>query len=469
MGYEHDGSVIGALTADYQDRIDTLAKYRRYYVGDQEIVFVGEKLQSAFGEALEALSCNRCGPIVDTLSDRMVIEGFTSTSEAASARASEIWDANEMKLGAGEVHRELFTAGDAYAIVWPNIDTGEPELFVNYADRMAIGWNAESPSEISVALKLWRRRDGSWRANLYRRDRLEKYSSISKDINPPRVADQWEPYSDDRDLSWPIPYGDSWSGRVPVFHFANNARQGEYGVSELKSIIPLQDRYNLTLATLAIAEEHQSYRQRWATGIQVVKDDDGKPISPFTAGAGQLWISTSSEANFGDFDAADLAQFEKIAEGWELKIARTARIPVYHLTMSGDAPSGEMLKTSESPLISKIRDRMESAGSTWRELMLYALRGSGIAVNDLEVTWRNPEPRSELDFWGVSQTKRDRGVSDQQILREWGYSDEEIESMLDEIAEKGDAMGELMARAFNRGSSINPGGEEIDDEEGESE
>lgn len=461
-----DGSMIGRLVQDFNDRAEELEKYRSYYLGDQPITFIGEKLQTAFGAALQELSCNRCGNVIDVIADRLKIEQFTDTSGKELEAASELWLENAMEIAAGEIHTEALMAGDAFVIVWPDMQTGRARFYVNYADRIAISWDAENPREIEAALKLWRRRDGSWRANLYYRDRLEKYASIGKGEKPAASAADWAPWQDAGDLSWPIAYREGWAGRVPVFHFANNARAGEYGISELKPIIPLQDRYNLTLATLAIAEEHQSYRQRWATGIQPIKDDEGKPISPFTAGAGQLWVSTSKEARFGDFEAADLTQFEKIAEGWEAKIARTARIPLYYLLMGGDPPSGEMLKTSEAPFVAKIEHRARHFGATWSDIIEYAIRGTTGEIIEASVEWRPAESRSELEFWQTSQTRRDRGVSDQQILREWGYSDEEIESMLEEIAEKGDQMGEMMASAFNRGTGLQ-GAQAGDDEDGE--
>src|SRR5690606_6192213 len=111
-----------------------------------------------------------------------------------------------------------------------------------------------------LAGKVWRRRDGSYRLNLYYEDRLEKYVTTQSNLpEPPAAAAQWMQHMDEGDLAWPLPYA---FGRVPVFHFSNNARAGEYGRSELADIIPLQDRLNQTLANLAIAEEFQSFAQR---------------------------------------------------------------------------------------------------------------------------------------------------------------------------------------------------------------
>lgn len=458
-------ALVAALAADINDRQDNLAKYRRYYLGVQEIVFAGEKLQAGFGKALESLSCNRCGNVCDAIADRLQIEGFADESGKANDKALDLWRENGMDISHGEVNIESLIAGDGFVIVWPDMSTGRPVLFPNYADRMAVAWQEDNPRELEAALKVWRLRNGKMRANLYLADRLEKYISRQVTDEPPEDGKAWEQFSDEKDSAWPIPYLDRYAqGRVPVFHFGNNARTGEYGISELASVIPLQDRLNQTLATLAVAEEHQSFRQRWATGIQPVKDENGKTVSPWTGGPGQLWATSSKEAAFGDFEAADLRQFNETAEGWEIRIARTARIPLHYLLGGENAPSGEMLKTAEGPFVSKIADRQRERGATWSNCMEYALFAADGTQANLSVLWKSAESRSDNDYWRNAGLRRDRGVSDQQILREFGYSDDKIEEMLEEIAEKGDQMGEMMAQAFNRGVSLD-GGDPLEDDE----
>src|SRR5690606_18352200 len=100
---------------------------------------------------------------------------------------------------------------------------------------------------------------------------------------PPDADSGWERHSDEGDRAWPIPHT---MGRVPIFHLSVTHRPGCYGRSDIAPIIPLQDRLNLTIANQAVAEEFQSYPQRWATGIQLVSDPEtGEHIHPFSAGA----------------------------------------------------------------------------------------------------------------------------------------------------------------------------------------
>lgn len=460
---------IALLTADLRAHRPYYKLLRDYYDGKQEIKFAGEKLQTAFGEELAELVCNRIQPAVDALSDRLQVLGFSSADGATDQDAARIWAANDMDKGQGELHTEALTTGDGYLIVWPDLD-GQPRIYVNSADSIAVIYDTEIPGKKRVAAKTWRRADRRWRLNLYYEDRLEKYvtrSAITGD-DAPEDPNIYEPYSDPDDLAWPIRYDPAWGNIVPVFHFANNARTGQYGKSEVAPLISLQNRLNMTLANLAVAEEFQSYRQRWATGIQPVLDPEtGKPVSPFQAGAGQLWIATAKEAAFGDFEAADLAMFGDTAEGHEVRIARTARIPLYHLLQSGAPESGEGLKTAEEPFVAKIRDRQKSFGPEHGRAMEHALRIAGKSNAQLRTIWQRAETRDDREFWEVAAIRREMGVSPQQILREYGYSDKEIEKFREEIAEHTQLMTGLAAQAFNQGVALDeaPAGEGDEDDE----
>src|SRR5687768_5544467 len=317
------------LVDDLNKRRRLIERHNDYYHGIQKNEFVGAALQTEFGDRLSSLSCNRCGPIVDTIADKLQIEGFQDRSEFDLGKdATEFWSVNDMDLISGEVHTEALVTGDGYVIVWPDAD-GTPVIYPQKSEQMAVLFDFERRT-LSCAAKAWQIRGGKWRVNLYYEDRVEKFVSNKPQAELPNNLNSWEQFQDEGDGQWPLPHD---LGRVPVFHFATNARTGQYGKSELSVIIPLQDRLNQTIANLAIAEEYQSYRQRWATGIQPALDEEsGEFVNPFAQGSGahRLWIVGGDKDNpveFGEFSAADLEKFDVVIEGHEHRIARTARLP----------------------------------------------------------------------------------------------------------------------------------------------
>src|SRR4029079_2306857 len=90
----------------------------------------------------------------------------------------------------------------------------------------------------------------------------------------------FEPYQPDGDLSWPLGYDWFVDGKqnIPVMHFANNARTGRYGRSELRDVIPLQDGINYAVALLMSSAEHEGYKQKWAAGLPANWADAGVDV-----------------------------------------------------------------------------------------------------------------------------------------------------------------------------------------------
>ncbi len=221
-------------------------------------------------------------------------------------------------------------------------------------------------------------------------------------------------------------------GIVPVFHFANNADIGMPGQSELEAAIPVQDGLNKSVLDMLVAMEFSAYRQRWAAGIEIALDKEGKTIPPFKAGIDQIWISENPNARFGDFDAANLEQFLKVKDSFRIDIASVTGTPLHYLMphMKGQ-PSGESLKKAETRFLAKVRDRQQSFGQTWADIMAFALmiEGRGKDIR-LHTNWEDPSPMSDREVLENILLKKDIGISTEQALSEAGYGDVDVKGML---------------------------------------
>lgn len=416
--------------------------YRRYYDGDHDLLSVGPEYLAQFREILESTRYNRCATIVDTLADKLQVTGFINESDDKVQNADiakvtqQIWRRNRMDRRSGEVHLEQFMCGDAYAIVWPNT-ANQAVIYPQRADRCMVRYSEEDLT-IETALKLWRLADGRWRANLYYRDRVEKYVSTAKTSSMPTTGWAWAPFKDEDAGRWPLLY--SWGEGMPVFHFANNARSGQMGQSELRDIVPLQDVLNKSLSNQVVAGEFASFPQRYVIGLAMEKELDangvatGKYINPFKNIPGQLWWlgpgdADDSQASFGEFRVGDVTQFIREQESIDRQIANVARIPVHYLGMTGDFPSGESLKTADTPLTLKTEDRQIATGNGWEDVASFCLLVEASKPLDtllLSTQWKPAEPRSDVDFWTVAAMKINAGVPEEEIWREYGYPEDKI-------------------------------------------
>ncbi|MEJ7624081.1 MAG: phage portal protein [Pyrinomonadaceae bacterium] len=387
-----------------------------------------------------------------------------------------IWQRNRMGTRAGEIHKEAHKTGDAYAIVWPN-ELGEAVIYANRAANITVVYDDDAPGRIAWAAKVWRLADKHVRLNLMYPDRIEKY--ISKRESEGALPEWKEfvpagtrapagapaaasasgvalPARRDSGSRRPAiegvtPEEPAWQARVPafptasafpavvpnpygvvpVFHFANNADLGTGGRSELEVAMPIQDGLNKSVLDMLVAMEFSAYRQRWAAGIEIEYDQEGKAVAPFTAGIDHLWIAENPNARFGDFDAAQLEQFLKVKDSFRIDMASVTGTPLhYFLQQSGEIASGESLKRSETRFLAKVRDRQESFGQTWADAMSLALmiEGHGRDVS-LITEWEEAAPMSEREVLENILLKRQIGLPVDQALIEAGYGAADVAAM----------------------------------------
>jgi hypothetical protein len=98
------------------------------------------------------------------------------------------------------------------------------------------------------------------------------------------------------------------------------------------------------------------------------------------------------------------------------------------------------MKSAEARFSKKIRDKQTSFGNVWEDALTFALEIEGADLPDpfdLNAFWVTPTPRSEEEFARTLTMKQAMGVPQRQLWKELGYSDDEIELMLEEVREQG--------------------------------
>lgn len=412
------------LLARLRDNGVRAAKYERYYDGRHDLRFATDKFANTFGELFREFALNLCPVVCDAIRDKLRITGF-------SAERSEIGDVDALTRAIGlrtrlhtvanQVHKEALKTGDGYAIVWPD-SRGKAQVFAQNAANIAVEYSQDEPGRIVAAIKWWIDENKYARANMFFADRIERYVSRSKTEGYLLAFKDLVAVTDG---VTPNPFG-----IVPVFHFANNADIGGRGRSELEAVIPIQDGLNKSSLDMLVAMEFAAFRQRWATGIEVEYNADGKPITPFTTGVDSLWIAGGSDAKFGDFEAAKLDQFLKVKDSFRADIASVSATPLhYFLQEANNFPSGESLRQASARFTAKVRDRQTAFGEVWAETMAFALRVEGHADVSLITQWEDPAPLSERESLENLLLKKQLGISNEQALTEADYGSADAKEM----------------------------------------
>ena len=420
-----------------------------YYRGDHPLPFVTKahqaKLRDEFRNMLEDSRSNFMRLVVEAVEERLKVDGFrlSALDSKTDDRASwAVWQANQMDAQSQVAFSEALVKGVSYLSVWgPSSPDGYPTIAVEDPLQTIVAYETGSNNRRrAAALKVWRDEwTGMERANVYLPDGIYK----------------WE-----RQVSTALPQGTTWSmtavrsggwqwleeepafvpnpvGVVPIVPLANRPRLGLEGESELADLYRIQNQINGFLFLMALAGYMGAHRQRWATGLEImVNEQTGKPIEPFNSAVDRLWATENPQVKFGEFSQTDLDGYLKAIEQKVQHIADISKTPRHMLVQQGQSPSGDAIKSAESGLVKKVERRQMVFGEGLEEALRVARRFAGETDTpvDSEVIWADPSIKTEgevtdavIKKWGA------RLISWQQALIDLGYSATEIERMLNQF------------------------------------
>lgn len=423
-----------------------------YYNGRHQLNFASDKFKNKFGRRLQKLRENLCKIVVTAPASRLEVINFLADRQNTENPAWRLWKKSKMPMSAGAIHREAIKTGDAYVLVWKD-KTGNVRFYPQISANVTVWRNAET-DEIERAAKAWLGGDGFYYLNLYYADRIEKYVTRGKcavlPTNPKAFDERHVPGE-----SFPLvnPFD-----KVPVFHFRFDSELMDFGNSLLADVIPLQDALNKSWADILGAQEENMRRRRFVAGLQVETDEEtGKKINPFHPDDDILY-SNDSETKFGEFSDADLAQMIAVLEAAVQAICLVSGIPpsYFNLDSVGTAISGEALRKLEARFTALVRDAQRAFGETWAEIIVFALDAQKQSAEDLEIEtqWADAAPISETETLDAAQKKIALGWSYEQVQRDYGLTDKQIEKMQEENARREDQKMKREQKFFDAGNSL---------------
>lgn len=421
------------LTKALAKRSKELRDYEKWYSGEHRLAFASSKFNEAFGHLFGRFADNWCEVVVDAVEERLNVEGFRfGDSPDADSDAWDIWQRNQLDADSQLAHTDMLSMGYGYSLVWGD-DDGEPLITVESPLEAIVAHEAGSRRRRAAGLKQWRDDDGYLYACLYLPDDLYKFRSRDKSTGLSVDADDlgvtwvpWQPRSDD---TWPL---ENPLEKVPLVPLYNRPRTTKPGIgrSEIAGLIPIQKAINKLCVDLLVASEFGSFRQRWASGLELDHDDNGNPINPFRNFPGALWAAeggddSHGEVKFGDFGETNLGNIVKAVEMFVQHCASQSRTPPHYLNASADRLSGESIKAAETGLVAKCRRKMRPTGEGWEETerLAFAVKGDPRAEEwRAETIWADPESRTESEHVDALVKKKQIGVPDQQLQEDAGYS-----------------------------------------------
>ena len=405
-----------------------------YYEGEQPLIYTATRLKEIFQELDAYFAENWCSVVVDSARDRINLRQIQIDDKTAAEKWAVLSEASELLLESDDVHEAAMVAGEGYVICWPN-DEDMMEMYVNDPRMCHLVYDSEYPRRKRFGAKQFKAQDGSMRMTLYYPDRLEYYGSEKK----------FEDVSEITSLKEIEEPAKNKYEEVPIFHFrcARKIR------SDLKNVVPIQNGINKLLTDMMVAAEFAAFPQRYVISQAEINGKLKNSPSqiwdlPAGDGAGQ-------QTQAGQFDAAELGNYLNAIDNLATAISSITRTPKHYFFSVGSNLSGEALVTMESPLNKKARDRIDRFTPTWKQVVLFMLRGSGITLDPSKVTpiFDRPETLQPKTQAETREINKRAGMPLKSILREEGKSEAEIAQVMADLEEEKIRDAEL-AQAYLR-------------------
>lgn len=418
-------------------RIDAYDRYERYYDGEQETPLT-DRAKAYLERSGLPYTENFCEAIVDIAAERTLFRAFEvlDNEPAATWLSEHVWP----RAGGPElqsiVHTETYKLGDGFVLVDFDPVRDRPMLRWHHPRQIKPVYGDDG--ELLYVVKRWAtdRRSPTnehgrpiERMNLYYPGRVEKWFAVDQ-------GGPWIPHLDEGDLDgetgrWPVWWTTDGTETgeplgIPLVHFRNKAKGDAFGRSELRGVIPQQDALNKQCVDLFHVMDQQGWPQRWGSGVS----DQAR----LSVAIGEYLTTPDPAARFGEFAAADPRPALDAIEGTLRRMAARSRTPLHMMMMGGSLPSGETLKTAESPLVHKVTDRQGPLGGSWGTVgsrcvtLQNAFGAQKVHVEPdtpVTVAWVPPESRNDRDEAETLLLHEELGVSRATILRKLGYDPDE--------------------------------------------
>ncbi|MDD5134136.1 MAG: phage portal protein [Phycisphaerae bacterium] len=247
-----------------------------------------------------------------------------------------------------------------------------------------------------------------------------RQSAAVTEIIAPEV---WQRY-EEKQL---IAEGPNIMGVVPVVHIQNIAQPLYYeGISDVESLVPLQDELNTRLSDRASRITFQAFKMYLAKGIEGVEN---RAVAP-----GRMWCTDNPEASVEQFggDAAmpsEDSHIDQIREALDKTSGVTPVVAGVLKDKIGNLTSGVALKMTLMGMLAKTDRKRFAYSQGLKEIaamIMHMLDVSGIYPNtkderNFDVIFPSPLPENTLEKLNEAKLKQELGVPKETVLRELGY------------------------------------------------
>lgn len=420
-----------ALIKKLNDKLDTtapvLGKLDAYWDGTQPAAFLSKEASEALGDRLRVLSVNFPRLAVQALTERLNVTGFRQDGQdEADSELWKSWRRNGMEDAAAQAHADALIYGRSFVTVWAD-SSGNPLVSIESPKEVAV-LRDPATRQVTAAFKRWADGNDGYGV-LYLADRIVKMKASGNVTGSTFPSTGWTSTEE-----IPNPFG-----VVPVVPLVNRGRLSETdGVSEMSDVLDLADALNKLMSDAMVTSEHFARPRRWATGLEIVEDDEGNVMNPFPSESTKLWQSEAPETKFGQFDGARLDGYADLTATVTQQIGALTGLPPHYLGLNGDQPpSADAIRSAEASLTSRAYSLQRTFGMAWAEVakLMIAVRDQADPLTlDLDVLWGSPEVRTPAQSADAAVKLKDIGIPLSVIMADTlGFTPAQVERVREAV------------------------------------
>ncbi|PSN79623.1 hypothetical protein C8B47_10825 [filamentous cyanobacterium CCP4] len=384
-------------------RAAKVAEYRDYADGEHDVE-LSEEMKNML--RTESLNLNHCENILETLSDRLRLNGVQVTvmDEAGNPDETATEDANKWverlttqwnRLDGMQIDLHDAIPRDGLSFIMAQYDSDAKQVRWTHEEAfdghegVIVVWGADS-NKPTMAIKIWHETQNAVDAklldrvmfNIYFPDRIEKYYSEGGKLQ--------ENKDDDGNHIYPWVMADGSPIGVAIVPFVYKGRRyNKHSLGRLEQVIPVQRVVNRVVNSTVMTSENIGFPIRYAFGIDIpttikpgtwlnvtvpstVTNADGKTSRALNPAERATILDAVTKIKVGQIEPAELEGLLTEIDKFIVQMYIVSGTP--YPEGAGSSISGEALKQLDIRLVGTAQRCQTSWGNSWEDLVKLSAR-----------------------------------------------------------------------------------------------
>jgi hypothetical protein len=423
--HEFERPVLRALNAEYEMRSPR--------------AYMHPEIQAELGERVKQVIIAWPQLVVDSLEERLDVEGFGLPDDDADDELWRVWQANDCDEQSQMATVDALTMRRSYIAVGTNEDDDQTPL-ITFESPLEVFADIDPRTRgVRSAIRLYgygfgygyQGLDGQTASQTLVSGKVERYATV---YEPNRTSFY------DLTSEWKLLDRDEHNlGVVPIVPMVNRSRLADWrGRSELDTILPLAHAANKLATDMMVAAEFIAVPLRGIFGVSPgdFEDEQGNKLSPMQVLMGRLLTIPDDEkvARQFEFASAQLSNFHQSIDQLARLVASLSGLPPHFLGLATDnPPSADAIRSSEARLVKRAERKQRAFGGSYEKAMRIVRRLQGDddpKWRQLETKWRDASTPTIAQTADAAVKKYTSGITTlRQTRLDLQYTESEIDRM----------------------------------------